>query len=103
MITIVRRFLSLNNVDNTADADKPVSSAVSTALGLKTNTSALASVATSGAYSSLTGLPTLGSIASHAAAELPTLGSSSTTTVGIVSVNTKQITINGVTITVLTT
>lgn len=51
--------IGLGNVDDTSDVNKPVSIATQTALNAKVNTSALAPVATGGAYSNLTGLPTI--------------------------------------------
>ena len=51
--------VGLGNVDNTSDANKPVSTATQAALDLKANTSALATVATTGAYSDLSGTPTI--------------------------------------------
>jgi hypothetical protein len=49
--------LGLDQVDNTADVDKPISTAVASALSAKAATAALATVATSGAYSDLIGAP----------------------------------------------
>lgn len=40
-VTLVKGDVGLGNVDNTSDANKPVSTAVSNALGLKADTSAL--------------------------------------------------------------
>ena len=64
--------VGLGNVDNTSDADKPVSTAtqtalnfkanttdVTTSLALKANTSSLSPVATSGNYNDLTNKPTI--------------------------------------------
>ena len=51
--------VGLGNVDNTSDANKPVSTATQAALDLKANTSSLATVATTGAYSDLSGTPTI--------------------------------------------
>lgn len=51
--------VGLSNVDNTSDANKPVGTATQTALNLKVNTSSLATVATTGAYTDLTGKPTI--------------------------------------------
>ena len=45
----LKTALSLNNVDNTADADKPVSTATQTALNLKQGTITLTTTGTSGA------------------------------------------------------
>lgn len=49
--------VGLSNVDNTADINKPVSTATQTALNTKANTSSLAAVATSGSYDDLTNKP----------------------------------------------
>ena len=51
--------VGLGNCDNTSDANKPVSTATQDALDLKVNTADLATVATSGLYSDLTGTPTI--------------------------------------------
>lgn len=56
-VTVSKSDVGLGNVDNTSDANKPVSTAQQTALNLKANTSSLAPVATSGVYSDLTGKP----------------------------------------------
>lgn len=61
--TLDKAAVGLANVDNTTDANKPVSSATQTAINLKADSSALAPVATSGAYSSLTGKPALATVA----------------------------------------
>lgn len=49
--------VGLGNVDNTADADKPISTATQLALDLKTNDSSLAAVAKSGSYNDLKDKP----------------------------------------------
>lgn len=49
--------LGLGNVNNTSDANKPVSSATQTALNLKADVSSLATVATSGDYNDLSNKP----------------------------------------------
>jgi hypothetical protein len=49
-VTLDKTDVGLNNVDNTSDANKPVSTATQTALNLKVNASALGSIA----YSDLT-------------------------------------------------
>ena len=56
----VKAGIGLGNVDNTSDADKPVSTATQTALNAKADTSSLAVVATSGSYADLTNKPVLG-------------------------------------------
>lgn len=61
--TVTRASLSIDNVDNTSDVNKPISTATQTALDTKANASSLATVATSGAYNDLSGKPTLGSVA----------------------------------------
>lgn len=58
-VTLTKADVGLTNVDNTSDANKPVSTAVQTALDLKIDGAALANVAMSGAYADLSGLPTL--------------------------------------------
>lgn len=65
--TLDKIAVGLANVDNTSDVSKPVSAATQTALNLKANTSSLATVATSGVYSDLTGKPTLSTVASTGA------------------------------------
>lgn len=49
----------LENIDNTSDANKPISTATQTALDTKANTSSLAAVATSGSYPDLLNKPTI--------------------------------------------
>ena len=61
--TLNKAAVGLGNVDNTADTDKPVSSATQTALNSKANTSSLATVATSGSYNDLSNRPTIPTIA----------------------------------------
>ncbi len=61
--TLDKASVSLANVDNTSDANKPISSATQTALNAKANTSALATVATSGSYADLTNKPTIPTLA----------------------------------------
>lgn len=61
--TVTRASLSIDNVDNTSDVNKPISTATQTALDAKANASSLATVATSGAYNDLSGKPILGSVA----------------------------------------
>lgn len=51
--------VGLGNVDNTSDMDKPVSTAVQSALNLKANSADLAAVATSGSYNDLLDRPTI--------------------------------------------
>lgn len=65
VVVLTKSDIGLANVDNTSDANKPISSATSAALALKANTSSLATVATSGAYNDLTGKPTLGTAAAQ--------------------------------------
>lgn len=55
--TLDKTVVGLPNVDNTSDANKPVSTATQTALNLKANTSSLATVATSGSYPDLSNKP----------------------------------------------
>ena len=56
---VTKSQVGLGNVDNTADADKPVSKAVQTELDKKTNDSSLSAVAKSGSYNDLTNKPTM--------------------------------------------
>lgn len=55
--SVTKSQVGLGNVDNTSDAAKPVSTAQQAALNLKANSASLAAVATSGAYSDLSGAP----------------------------------------------
>jgi trimeric autotransporter adhesin len=66
--TLDKTAVGLANVDNTSDANKPVSTATQTALNLKANTAALATVATSGSYTDLTNTPTIPTITVAASA-----------------------------------
>lgn len=59
IVTLTKSDVGLSLVDNTSDASKPISTATQTALNLKANSSSLATVATSGLYSDLTGKPTI--------------------------------------------
>jgi len=61
-VTLTKADAGLDNVDNTSDADKPISSLTQAALDTKATTSSLATVATSGSYSDLTGKPTIPTI-----------------------------------------
>ena len=54
--------VGLGNCDNTSDLDKPISTATQSALDLKANSADLATVATSGAYSDLSGTPSIPSV-----------------------------------------
>lgn len=65
--------IGLGNIDNTSDANKPVSSATQTALNAKATTASLATVATSGSYTDLTNQPTI-----------PTVSDATTSTKGII-------------------
>ena len=51
--------ISLGNVDNTSDANKPVSTATQAALNLKATASTLSAVAYSGSYADLSNRPTI--------------------------------------------
>lgn len=62
-ITMTKSDVWLSNVDNTSDANKPISTATQNALNLKANTADLAAVATSWAYSDLSGTPSLATVA----------------------------------------
>jgi len=57
VVTLVS--LGLNNVNNTSDANKPISVAQQAALNLKANISSLHAVATSGSYLDLINTPTI--------------------------------------------
>jgi hypothetical protein len=57
-VSLTKSDVGLANVDNTSDANKPLSTASQTALALKANSADLATVATSGSYSDLSGKPT---------------------------------------------
>ncbi len=63
VVVLDKADVGLGNVDNTADANKPVSSATQTALNAKANTAALSSVATSGSYADLSGRPAFATVA----------------------------------------
>jgi len=58
-VALSKSDVGLNNVDNTNDASKPISTATQTALDAKASTASLSTVATSGAYADLSGKPTL--------------------------------------------
>lgn len=60
---VTKTQVGLANVDNTTDLAKPISTAQQTALDLKADASALASVATSGSYTDLSGTPSLATVA----------------------------------------
>jgi len=59
VVVLNKSHISLGNVDNTSDANKPVSTAQQTALNLKADISSLATVATSNDYNDLDNLPTI--------------------------------------------
>jgi hypothetical protein len=63
-VSLSKSDLGLSSVDNTSDAAKPISTATQSALSLKANASALATVATSGSYTDLVNVPTTVSAAS---------------------------------------
>ncbi len=63
-VSLSKSDLGLSSVDNTSDAAKPISTATQSALSLKANSSALATVATSGSYTDLVNVPTTVSVAS---------------------------------------
>jgi hypothetical protein len=56
-VVLDKNDVNLSNVDNTSDANKPVSTAQQTAINLKANTSSLATVATTGSYTDLLDKP----------------------------------------------
>ncbi|GAA0561475.1 hypothetical protein [Chitinophaga japonensis] len=57
LVTLTKADVGLGAVDNTSDADKPISTATAAALAEKANTADLAPVATSGQYADLQGTP----------------------------------------------
>lgn len=57
--SVTKTQVGLGNVDNTADINKPISTATQNALNLKVDTADLSDVAFSGLYSDLTGTPTI--------------------------------------------
>ena len=75
-VTLTSTDVGLGNVNNTSDANKPVSTATQTALNAKVDTSSLAAVATSGSYADLSNKPTI-----------PSAGAGITNTSGVLSVN----------------
>lgn len=87
--SVTKAQVGLGNVDNTADIDKPLSTAMTNALALKANTADLgtmatesasdytktanlALVATSGSYNDLSNTPTLGTAAAAATTDFAT-------------------------------
>lgn len=71
--TLNKAAVGLGNVDNTADTDKPISTATQAALNTKAATSSLSAVATSGNYNDLSNRPTI-----------PTISDASSSVKGIV-------------------
>lgn len=67
-------MVGLGNVDNTSDANKPISTATQAALDEKANTADLATVATTGSYNDLSDKPTIPSAYTLPAATASTLG-----------------------------
>lgn len=65
-VLLVKADVGLGNVDNTKDTDKPISSAMQSALATKVDTASLATVATSGSYVDLTNTPTIPSAGTSA-------------------------------------
>lgn len=59
-VVLTKGDVGLGNVDNTSDANKPLSTAAQTALSGKADASSLAPVATSGDYGDLTNKPSFG-------------------------------------------
>jgi hypothetical protein len=82
-VTLAKGDVGLGAVDNTADADKPISAAAQTALNLKANTSALAAVATTGQYSALLGIPSTFAPAAHNQAASTITGLATVATSGV--------------------
>ena len=58
-VLITKADISLGNVDNTSDINKPVSAATQVALTAKVDSASLAPVATSGSYADLSNKPTI--------------------------------------------
>ncbi|OJU87783.1 hypothetical protein BGO17_02245 [Candidatus Saccharibacteria bacterium 49-20] len=56
-VVVSKADLGIENINNTSDANKPVSSATQTALNLKANEADLATVATTGSYADLSNTP----------------------------------------------
>ena len=90
-VTVTKSDVGLGNVDNTTDANKPVSTATQTALNLKANTSSLSTVATTGSYNDLSNKPTIPSVA-RATSSL-TLNTSGTGATGTQISSTKDSTV----------
>lgn len=65
--------VGLGDVDNTSDANKPISTATQTALNAKADTSSLSTVATSGNYNDLSNRPTI-----------PTVSNATSSTPGVI-------------------
>jgi len=59
IVVLAKADIGLGNVDNTSDANKPISSATQSALNLKADTASLATVATTGSYTDLTNKPSI--------------------------------------------
>ncbi|MBH2007526.1 DUF2961 domain-containing protein [Candidatus Saccharibacteria bacterium] len=57
--TLNKAAVGLTNVDDTSDANKPISTATQTALNTKATASTLSTVATSGSYADLSNRPTI--------------------------------------------
>lgn len=62
-VTLAKSDVGLPNVDNTSDANKPVSTAQAAAIAAKVSASSLSTVAISGVYNDLSGKPTLSTVA----------------------------------------
>lgn len=62
VVVIDKDDIGLSNVNNTSDANKPISSATQSALNSKVDTADLADVATSGDYNDLSNKPTIPSV-----------------------------------------
>jgi hypothetical protein len=72
-VNLTKADVGLSAVDNTADLDKPVSTATQTALNAKASSASLAAVASSGSYTDLTNKPSI-----------PTVSDATTTGKGVV-------------------
>lgn len=83
-VTLTKADVGLGSVDNTADADKPISTATQTALNTKAAAASLSVVATSGNYNDLSNRPTI-----------PVINDASTSVKGVVQLATAAEVVTG--------
>ena len=83
-VTLTKADVGLGSVDNTADADKPISTATQTALNTKAAAASLSIVATSGNYNDLSNRPTI-----------PVINDASTSVKGVVQLATAAEVVTG--------